>query len=88
MKFTRHKTYEEIRRQCKKQKLELLDQRYHEGGDCIAIRGGGAHAVYNTFNGHFWGKTPTGVPFSSTTQHHKAGWYQALLRFFYVEKEA
>lgn len=84
--FARHKTYEEIKAQCEAQGIELLDQRFHEGGDCVAVRGGGAHAVYSTFNGRFWGKTPNGVLFNSQDMRHDGlPWMRGLLNFFLVK---
>lgn len=81
--FSRHKTYEEVRDQCKAQGLELNDTRYHEGGDYLVVRGGGGHAVYSTFNGTFFGKTPNGVMFrSQELTHDSQRWMQGLLHFF------
>lgn len=86
--FSRHKTYEEIRQQCALQRLEFNDRLFKTAGwDTIAVYGGGATVVYNTFNGRFFGSTPTGVEFNSDDpQFDKKPWMQALLRFFYVEE--
>lgn len=46
-----------------------------------------AYAIFNTFNGKFFGRTHEGVSFdSSSTEHESEPWFQALLSFFYVEK--
>lgn len=43
---------------------------------------------YNSFNGRFFGRTDKGVAFdSSSTRHEHEPWFQALLSFFYVEKQ-
>lgn len=48
---------------------------------------GVGYVMYNTFNGTFFGRTPEGVRFSSSSTHFEAEpWFQALLSFFYVEK--
>lgn len=47
-----------------------------------------AYVLYNVFNGRFQGRTHRGEHFSSgSTKHEKEPWFQALLSFFYVEKE-
>lgn len=49
--------------------------------------GGVGYVMYNTFNGTFFGRTPEGVRFSSSsTAHESEAWFQQLLSFFYVEK--
>lgn len=43
--------------------------------------------MFNTVNGRFWGHTDRGVACcSSSTEHEREPWFQALLSFFYVEK--
>jgi hypothetical protein len=87
-KFAGHKTIEQITAQCKALKLDLDARRWYElGDDHIVVRGGGAYAIYSTFNGRFFGRTDTGIEFNSdSAKHDKKPWMQALLRFFYVEK--
>ena len=92
-KFARHKTYKEIKQQCRKQKVPLNDNLYvTKGWDTILVgakdrvdRNGG-WVIYNTFNGRFFGKTPAGKNFNSDeTRWDKSEWMQALLNFFYSE---
>lgn len=48
---------------------------------------GVGYVMYNTFNGTFFGRTPKGVRFSSSsTAHEREPWFQQLLSFFYAEK--
>ena len=48
---------------------------------------GCAYVAFNTATGTFFGKTHTGIVFSSSgTEYEGRAWFQALLRFFYVEK--
>lgn len=88
-KFTRHKTYDEIRAQCRMLRVPLNDEQYRVyGWDTILV---GAKdlgfVIYNTFNGRFFGKTDKGVDFNSdSTRHDRTAWMQQLLAFFYVEK--
>jgi hypothetical protein len=91
-KFSRHKTYAEILAQCEAQGIPFNDYLYRRGGsDTVVVNsvyGRGhfpGHAIYNTFNGWFFGTTPEGVQFdSASTKHEKQPWYQDLLNFFYV----
>jgi hypothetical protein len=85
--FKRHKTYDEIRKQCRMLRLDLNDQKYRvDHWDTIMVSGGGGHVIYNTFNGRFFGKTDRGVAFTSDeTKHDKKPWMQAILNFFYAE---
>lgn len=90
--FKRHKTFDEIVDQCRTQKLYLDAESYFlEGGDTICVgapSSGLGWVIFNTFNGRFFGKTDKGIEFSSDTdEHDKEPWMQALLNFFYVEKE-
>lgn len=89
--FLRHKTYEEIKAQCKEQGLRFGDVLYlNHGYDTVSIkRAEGAldQVVYNTVNGRFFGNTDYGLRFSSDyVEHDGEPWFQALLDFFYVEK--
>lgn len=90
IRFKRHRTYEEIKALCKKQKVPLNDFNYRERGwDSIMLgTKDDGWVVYNTFNGRFFGKTPTGKDFTSdSTKHDKAEWMQQLLAFFYTNEE-
>lgn len=43
--------------------------------------------LYNVHTGAFFGATPEGESFtSSSVEHENCEWFQALLSFFYVEK--
>ena len=88
--YARRKTYDEIHAQCWEQRLEFEDTLWAAGNsDYIRVRGGGAWALFSPIDGHFFGKTPTGVEFSSrSTDHDGEAWFQQLLAFFYVEKES
>ena len=93
-KFARIKTFEEIEAQCEAQGIPFNDHLYRiKGWDTVVVGstyGHGhlpGHAIYNTFNGWFHGVTPEGVHFDSASKKHKSEpWFQALLKFFYVEK--
>jgi hypothetical protein len=88
-KFAGNKTPEQIKAQCKAQGLVFDDRRYQTmGDDHVVVRGGGAYAIFNTFNGRFFGTTPDGTEFTSDDTLDGTPWFDALLRFFYVEKKA
>ena len=61
--------------------------KWHAGSDYIVfgtIELG--RVFYNTFNGRFFGATPEGLKFdSSSTTHENEPWFQQLLRFFYKD---
>lgn len=87
-KFSRHRTHEEIKALCKKQRVPINDDNFQlHGWDSVLIgTKEQGFVIYNTFNGRFFGKTDRGVDFdSSSPKHDKAAWMQALLNFFYVE---
>lgn len=87
--FASIKPLEVIQQQCAEQGLVFNDRLYREQGwDTVLIQGGDAQVVYNTFNGRFFGWTPNGEAFSSDEcVHEDEPWFQALLSFFYVEKQ-
>ena len=83
--YTRHKTMEEVRAQCEAQGVAFGSKLYVEKGwDTVYVGiAGQGHVVYNTFNGKFFGATPTGRRFdSSSTLYEHRDWFQALLDFF------
>lgn len=87
-KFSRHKTLAEIKAQCEAQGVSFSSHMYDmHGWDTVYIgrqTAGYAYAIYNTFNGEFFGRTPSGVAFSSdSTRHEDRRWFQQLLNFFY-----
>jgi hypothetical protein len=87
--FAGNKTLEQIKAQCKAQGLAFDDYLYRTAGhDHVRISGGGARVLFNTFNGRFIGITPDGVAFSSDDKLDGTPWFDALLRFFYVEKKS
>lgn len=86
-KFAGNKTREQVKAQCDALGLEFDDAAYQRGSDITVIRGGGAHVLWISFNGRFFGTTDTGIEFSSDeTTHEAEPWFQALLDFFYVSK--
>jgi hypothetical protein len=95
-RFARIKTLDEIKAQCQAQGVRLCTRLYDtQGWDTVVVGGpisnaaktGPGHAIYSTFNGKFFGRTPDGIEFDSTeTRHEHAPWFQALLSFFYVEQ--
>ena len=93
-KFKRHRTFEEVRDLCKKQGVPFSDHRHRIHGDDSVVVGkiaAGHHgyAIFNTFNGRFFGLTPDGEHFSSYSgRHDKQPWFQALLNFFYTNDPA
>ncbi len=88
-KFAGHKSSDAIKQQCEAAGIEYDQERYENGGDHVVIVGGGARILYNTVNGRFFGTTPEGIEFDSNkTEHEEEPWFQALLSFFYIEKDA
>lgn len=91
-KFAGHKSHAQIKRQCEEQGVPLNDRLYREQGwDTIVVGSypNGGYALYNTVNGTFFGWTPKGVFFESgSAQFEDEPWFQALLSFFYIEKDA
>lgn len=88
-KFARHKTSDEVIKQCAEQGIYLNMERYSQGSDYITV---GTHekgyAVYSVVNGRFFGKTDSGIEFSSDdTCYDAEPWMQALLNFFLVEQQ-
>jgi len=82
--FKGNRSLKEVLTQCKAQGLTIEDRGFKKGADYIGIRGGGAFVLWNTFNGTFFGNTPDGVEFtSSSTKHESEPWFQGLLNFFY-----
>jgi hypothetical protein len=87
-KFAGNKSREQVKAQCKALGLVFDEAAYKAGSDVTRICGGGASVCWISFNGRFFGPTDTGVEFSSdSTKHEDEPWFQALLSFFYVEKE-
>lgn len=97
--FSRHRTYHEIKGQCKAQGVYFNDRFFKQGGDTVLVGGDigsvGAWAIYNVCNGHFFGRTPImqkslgypdAVKFSSCdNRHDDCPWFQDLLNFFLVK---
>lgn len=85
-KFKDHKSIKTIRRQCKAQGLRLDMSDYDLGADFIFVEGGGCRVQYDVTTGCFFGRTPDGIRFnSSSTEHEKHWWFNALLSFFMIE---
>lgn len=84
--FARHLSYEELKKQCKKLKVPMDDTLYREQGWDTVVVGtvGSGHVIYNTFNGKYFGSTPSGHSFTSSDPA-RAPWARDLLNFFYVE---
>lgn len=92
IKYKRSRTYREIVALCKAQKVPFDDRLYRsEGWDTIVVgckgphihRPGQGYAIFNTFNGQFFGTTDKGVKFdSNSSEHDREPWKQALLAFF------
>lgn len=95
--FARHKTFDEVAAQCKAQGVRFDAYQYRvNGADTIVVggplvlpykKGSPAYVVYNTTNGRFSGRTHKGLTFSESSDFDDRPWFQALLAFFYVEKE-
>lgn len=86
--FSRVRSLDEIRRLCAEQNVPLDDTRYKRFADAHVLVGDKTrgYALFNTFNGRFFGKTPDGVSYSSDSDtHENEPWFQALLNFFYVK---
>lgn len=88
--FARIKTFEEIAAQCKALGVPLNAKLYLERGwdtIIVGLRSGG-NVCYNAFNGRFFGTTPDGIEFNSTsTEYENEQWFKDLLNFFYVPKD-
>jgi hypothetical protein len=87
-KFAGNKTLAQIRAQCKAQGVQYIDSQYRRGSDFVTLHSPGAYVMFSAFNGRFFGKTPDGITFSSDDKRDGTPWFDALLRFFYVEKRA
>lgn len=86
--FAGNKSLTVIQQQCQAAGLTYDQSAFERGSDFVRISAGGAHVLYSTFNGRFFGQTPDGIRFSSdSTAHESEDWFQALLSFFYVERE-
>lgn len=90
--FKRIKTFAEVKAQCDEQALHLDDDLYlYKGYDTIKISSASEsrdYAIYNTVSGRFFGITDKCVRFTSDlVVHENEDWFQALLAFFYVEKD-
>lgn len=81
---TGHKSYDQIKAQCKQLGLTLRDTLYRDGSsNFVVIEGGDARVHYCTSNGHFFGFTDQDVKFDSdNTVHDQEPWFQQLLDFF------
>jgi hypothetical protein len=97
-RFARHKTHDEIKRQCAEQGVPFNDHGWRKRGDDHIVIGlpSRGHVLYNTFNGRFFGRTP-GMPQvpewpvatdfdSDDTKLDGQPWFDALLLFFYTDR--
>lgn len=100
--YQRHRTVGELLKICKEQKVYIDTKQWARGGDTLCIgaptddpdRG---WVVYNTFNGKFFGRTPSqkvvtvanpirpSFEFDSSQHLEHFPWFQALLDFFYTD---
>ena len=94
-RFTRHKTYDEIKAQCDAAGIHFSDHLYKlTGSDWLVITttkddNDSGQVLYNSVTGVFFGTTPDGVSFESGNDAHEAEpWFQALLLFFYQEVDS
>lgn len=87
-KYKGTKPLQVILDQCKAAGVDINDSLFKKGeSDYIGLEGGGARLLFNTVNGTFFGATPDGVMFdSSSTQHEQCEWFQQLLAFFYSDE--
>lgn len=88
--FQRHKTYEEIKAQCKEQGL-VFNGTCHNALDTDVVcvkraEGSPDHVVFNLHTGDFWGHNEN-MFFHSDRRTSPDGtpWFDALLNFFYVK---
>lgn len=93
--FARFRTVSELRLLCRDLGIRFDDTQHRlEGRDTVVIGGpicrdkeGASWVIFNVYNGSFFGRTPAGVEFSSSSDEHEdEDWFQKLLEFFYVEK--
>lgn len=87
-KFAGNKPLGVIRAQCKQQGVQFDDSHWKHGSDFVTLRSPGACVMFNTFNGRFFGRTPDGIEFDGADKRDGTPWFDALLRFFYVESVA
>jgi hypothetical protein len=90
--FGRIKTVTEIVSQCRAQGVPVETAKHLRGqSDFIMVgrpESDFGHALYNSFNGKFFGVTDLGQRFSSEDRALDAQpWFQALLAFFYADPE-
>jgi len=86
--FSGVRSLTEIKQLCAEQNVPLDDTRHKRFADDHVLVGDktSGYALFNTFNGRFFGKTPEGVSYSSDSDtHENEAWFQALLNFFYVK---
>lgn len=87
-RFSGHRSYEQIREECRAQGLILEDAAYRRhGSDWIGIRGckGGTLVMYSTPTGRFHDTALDGRPFTESSCFDGEPWFDALLAFFYYE---
>lgn len=84
-KFKGHKPLRVIRAQCAACGVKLNTGRYRLGDDHVLLMSPGVRVHYNTTNGKFFGITPRGRLFDSSSALDGLPWFDALLRFFYYE---
>jgi len=89
-RFAGHRSYEQIREECRRQGLILEDAAYRRhGSDWIGVRGkpGGVLVLYSTPTGRFHGTHPaTGEKFTESSPFDGEPWFDALLSFFFYEE--
>lgn len=88
-RFAGHRSYEQIRAECRRQGLVLEDANYRRNGsDWIGVRRRRDSTVvlYSTPTGRFHGTHPTcGTQFTESSPFDGEPWFDALLAFFYYE---
>lgn len=95
-KFTRHKSYAEIKAQCKEQGLYFGSWLYDQGrSDFVVVcrkqsdtTNGEGFVFFNLYSGRFHGETNkilgSAIVFNESSQLDGTPWYDALLEFFFA----
>ena len=84
-RFSGHKTYHQIKAQCKRDGVAFGHAAYKNGYDMVYLRSPGVLVAYDTTTGCFYGTVPDYGDFSSADKLDGRPWFDALLAYFYVE---
>jgi len=87
--FTRHRSINELKAECKKRRWRFNQSEYNKGSDHVwfifHVGRVSGKVFFNSFNGRFFGQINNGTRFSSDeTTHEDKPWFKTLLAVAYV----